>query len=65
MSNIFSSYNTGSRVDLGAVGQLIDMYNPDIVLLQEVKVNADQIKALIGRVWAAEVDPGRPGVAVV
>ena len=62
------SYNTGSRSDLGVVRQLMDMHNPSIVFLQEVKLRKSQVEALLGSEWKAEVsldptDPRKPGIA--
>ena len=55
------SYNMASRADLGGVRQLIEIHRPELVLLQEVKLEREQVRAALGSVNVDENEKRRPG----
>ena len=63
------SYNVASGNHLAGLSQLISIYDPTFIFLQEVTVNTAQLRTLIGSRYEAEcnldlLDLKRPGTAI-
>ena len=65
------SLNIGLKNDLAGLVTLIQVHNLDIVLLQEVRINDEQIDLIVGRHgYKGQVnidieDPMKPGTGIV
>ena len=70
-ANVFLSYNVGASSDLGGVSQLVSMYKPTFIFLQEVTLITDNLVAVPGLEayqGVSNVDPlggGKPGTATL
>ena len=67
----FLSLNIGLKNDLAGLVTLLKVHNLDFVLLQEVRINDEQIELIVGRhgfkgkVNIDSEDPMKPGTAIV
>ena len=70
MSNLFLSYNVGSSSNLAGLNQLITLYDPLIVFIQEVTITTEQLLTQVNSNFSGlsnidENEPGKPGTAVL
>ena len=70
MANQYLSYNVASSASLSGLNQLITLFNPIIIFLQEVTVDTDQLLAQVGDNFCglSNIDPNdtrKPGTAVL
>ena len=67
---IFLSYNVGCSKSLAGLNQLLDMYKPSFVFLQEILMNSANLTSLLGHSYKGisnidTLDLNKPGTACI
>ena len=69
MNNIFISYNVGSNSSLAGLNQLVNLFDPIFIFLQEVNITNDQLLAQVSSNFSGlcntDIDQAKPGTAVL
>ena len=69
MDNKFLSYNVGSNSSLAGVNQLISLFDPLFIFLQEVTISTEQLLAQVSSDYSGmcntDIDSTKPGNAVL